>query len=306
MRFSSIASATLVSAMLSGCAPEEAIDPTASEGDEVAAGAAYRYACTSTQNGLFGPSVMLTLSARATKATVSIRYDDGRAATFRGVYDANYHPRTNTDYARYGDFDLTDHEVIVQNTLRTGATSGAVKIQGRGDSYGGSFYYRCRRTTDPTPSEPRAYEPSAFAMQFVGPWNPDWSQIDSNGAPSHLRDVQLRRDGRYALLVEESGTRHPETGTWSAGSATGLPVTLRFRSGAFSWTGVIRTLGGPIEWTRGAQHLSLVPGWTTNAAAVCRSSGGAWRAAGADPATGLQCACPGGRFFVPSIAGCTD
>lgn len=80
--------------------------------------------------------MLLTLSARATKATVSIRYEDGRAATFRGVYNANYHPRTNTDYARYGDFDLTDHEVIVQNALRAGATSGAVKIQGRGDSFG--------------------------------------------------------------------------------------------------------------------------------------------------------------------------
>jgi hypothetical protein len=142
-----------------------------------------------------------------------------------------------------------------------------------------------------------AHTPISFLLQFTGEYRgPDGGTFDA---------LDLRRDGSFTATVQ--GVRR--TGRYEGPHAPRTPLKIAFILGGDHFAGTITE-----DWTdhqqlhiaRGGVSEILTSTWKAGTEELCDRTGGTWHDDDPDPATHLDCTCPGPEVYIPSAGGCTD
>jgi hypothetical protein len=117
-----------------------------------------------------------------------------------------------------------------------------------------------------------------------------------------VQTLELHTDGTYAATMADGST---ESGSYWLSGAPVLPYAFTATDGSRWWTGQITTYAGGLSITRDGANDTATPEHTVGPSeSLCDATGGAWSDDSIDPKTGLFCACPTGKSYVPAQGGC--
>lgn len=143
-----------------------------------------------------------------------------------------------------------------------------------------------------------ARKPIPFVLQYVGEY------VGSG----HVESLVLTRTGKFTVRIDG----HVHHGSFYGPShvpGTIVPPSLVFVTTGERWSGQIDADAAwkahdTIDVSVGGVTERLTATWSSGNESMCDETGGSWSDDDVAPATGLYCACPTGKSFIPSLGGC--
>ncbi len=152
-------------------------------------------------------------------------------------------------------------------------------------------------TTSSNDAELSAKKPIPYVLQYVGDY-------ESDGAGGHFDYLLMKRDGHWVGSIDGV----TKTGVYYGPNAhpTTFPLKLAFVARGLSFTADIGAWAPyqPMTIHYAGTAQTLTASFANGSESICDASAGTWSDDEADPATGLFCACPAHKVYIPSLGGC--